>query len=597
MMIRTFLLLILISTAAVQAPAQPIYAENQIPARGVAIEYEVTIRNPVSHIYDVLMSIRGVREGSIDVAMPAWSPGAYRIENYARNVQDFRAANQRGQALLWQKTDKQTWRISKQPADDVEIRYQVFSNLLTYDMADLSGPATFMYAVGQKHVPVRVKYTAPSGWRVHTGLNRNGDWYHAGDYDIFVDAPAFIGDFKVLEFQSAAGIPHRLVFSKRDMALSEEQVIADVKDIVEATTSIFGKAPYDQYVFLMKVLPQPGSGGLEHLNSTRITVGENDLINLGGYRRFLFVVAHEFFHLWNVKRIRPVGLGPFDYTKEVYTGLLWLSEGSADYYAHLLLTRAGIMLPEEFYGFIGNEINTLQHQPGRSLMSAEESSWNAWLTSDNAVNNTISYYNKGQVIAMLLDLEIRGRTGNQKSMDDVWRHLLQNYADKGIGFTEEQFLSALEAVTGSDFREFIALTAQGRQELEYNRYLRHAGLQIDITGQPPGLWVGIEYDRTESNLARVRRILPNSPAQRAQLDAGDILTAMNDDRLTYDNFRSRLLSHPIGSRVRLTVLRGERLLTLEITPVEFQEQRWGITPVSNTTPAQLELRNAWLGVR
>ena len=595
-MIRAVLLLIVMCTGVAQATAQAIYAENQIPARGLEIEYEVTLRNPVSHIYDVEMAVRGMRQEAVEVAMPAWSPGAYRIADHAKNVQNFRAATQRGQPLKWEKTDKQTWRIAKQPADEVQIRYQVFSAQLTDEMADLAGPATFMYVAGQKHVPVRVKYSAPSGWKVHTGLGRNGDWYHASDYDILADAPAFIGDFKVLEFE-AAGVPHRIVFSKRDVSMSQQQVEADVKDIVDATISIFGKVPYDQYVFLIKILPQPGSGGLEHLNSTRITIGENDLVNQGGYRRFLFVVAHEFFHLWNVKRIRPAGLGPFDYTKEVYTKMLWMSEGFADYYANLLLTRAGIMIPEEFYGFVGSEINTLQHQPGRLQMSAEEASWNAWLTSENATNNGISYYNKGQIIGMLLDLEIRGRTGSRKSLDDVMRYLMQNYGEKGIAFTDEGFLESLESVAGSNFAEFVQITAGSRQELDYNRYLRHAGMQLDVGRQPSSLYVGIEYDRSDTGLARVRRVVPNSPAERAKVDAGDVLTAMNDERLTFDNFRGRLLSHSINEKVKLTVLRGERLLNLEITPVEFQDQRWGMMPIQNSTPAQIELRNLWLGIK
>src|SRR5213594_1835855 len=412
--VRLLLLLFLLTTSALQAPAQAIYAENQMPARGVDVEYTVAVRNPVQHLYDVEMLMKGIRETAISVSMPAWEPGRYTILDYAKNVQDFRAVSGRGQPLKWEQTDKQTWRISKAAADDVTVRYQVFSRLLTDQMADMTASSTFMYVVGQKHVPYSVKYSVPGNWKVYTGLEKRGDRYHAGDYDIFVDSPAFIGEFKVLEFQ-AAGANHRLVFSKPDISMTAPQVEADVKEIVEAGVAIFGKAPYKEYTFLFKVQPQGGNSGLEHLNSTRITVGENDFVSQTTYREFLGTVAHEYFHLWNVKRIRPKVLGPFDYTREVHTRLLWVAEGITSYYADLLLTRAGIDFPAEYFGRLGVLIDSMEHASGRRMMSAEEASWNAWFRSDNAENTSISYYVKGELIGLLLDVEIRARTKNQKS--------------------------------------------------------------------------------------------------------------------------------------------------------------------------------------
>ncbi len=224
--------------------AQAIYAENQIPARGVSIEYTVTIENPISHLYQVQIQIKGIRDSSVSVSMPAWSPGMYRIENYARNVQDFRATDVRNQPLKWEKTDKQTWRVAKSNTEDIEVHYQVYSTSLTDQMADLAPPTTFMYVVGQKHVPCTLKYEVPGGWKVYTGLEKKGDRYYASDYDIFIDGPAFIGsDFKVLEFETG-GARHHLVFSNPNVSMSAAQVTSDVKDIVEAAMRIFGKLPY-----------------------------------------------------------------------------------------------------------------------------------------------------------------------------------------------------------------------------------------------------------------------------------------------------------------------------------------------------------------
>jgi predicted metalloprotease with PDZ domain len=577
------------------APAQAIYAENQIPARGVTIDYTVNIKNPSSHIYDVEITIRGIREASITVSMPAWSPGMYRIENYARNVQDFNAVNARSQTLKWELIDKQTWRIAKQPADDVNVRYQVYSTQLDDQMADVAPPTLYMYVVGQKHVPCTVKYNTPSGWKIYTGLEKKGDRYVASDYDIFIDAPAFIGEFRVLEFETG-GVRHYLVFSKKDISLSAPQVSADVQDIVEAAEAMFGKLPYKEYLFLIKVQPR-ATNSVEHLNSTRITVGENDFVTQSSYREFLKTVAHEFFHLWNVKRIRPAVLGPFDYTREVHTRLLWMAEGITSYYGDLLLLRAGIDMPTEYLSRMAVVIDSLEHTPGRRLMSAEEASWNAWLRSDNAENNAISYYTKGEIIGLLLDIEIRARTRNQKSLDDVMRYLMANYADKGIGFPEDGFLKAVEAVAGSDFDEFFAATIQGRQQLDYNRYLRQAALSVDVQIQPASIYLGVEFEVGEGNIPRIRRVAPNSPAERSKLDAGDLLVAMNDERLTFDNFRSRLHSHTIGETIKLTIMRGQRLLNVNIVPVEFQEERWQLNEASRATPEQVQIKNAWLATK
>ena len=575
---------------------QAIYSENQIPPKGVTIEYIVSIKNPTSHIYDVEIQIKGIRDSSVSVSMPAWSPGIYRIENYARNVQDFHAATARNQPLTSEQTDKQTWRIAKQNTDDVNVRYQVYSTLLTDQMADLAPPSVFMYVVGQKHVPCSVKYNSPGGWKVYTALEKKGDRYYAPDYDVFIDAPAFIGsDFKVMEFETG-GARHHLVFSKANVSMSAAQVSSDVQDIVEAAMAIFGKLPYKDYTFLFKVQPQ-AANGVEHLNSSRITVGENDFVTQASYRQVLLTVAHEFFHVWNGKRIRPAVLGPFDYTREAHTRLLWMSEGMTNYYADLLLERSGIDLPVEFFGRMGAIIDAMEHTPGRRMMSAEEASWNAWVRGDNAESTAISYSIKGELIGLLLDVEIRARTRNQKSLDAVMRYLMENYADKGVGFPEDAFLKAIETVGGSDFHEFYRAVAQSHDELDYNKYLRQAGLSVEVSLQPATIYLGIEFDPADTSAVRIRRVVANSPAERAKLDAGDILIAMNEERLTLENFRSRLHSHTIGETIKLTVMRGQRLVTLNIVPVEFQEERWQLNENPRLTPEQAQVKNSWLEIK
>ena len=594
-MIALVLVIILFTGGAVSAPAQVIYAENQIPAQGVRIEYRLTIENPNLHVYTVEMDIRGIPEDTVSVAIPAWAPGAYRIRNYARNVQDFQVRTRSGRRLVeWHKTDKQTWEVSKQPADDIVVTYALYSDGLNYEMADISGPATYMYVVGHKHVPVALRYEKPRDWDVHTGLERRRGAYRALDYDIFIDAPAFVGEFKVLEFESG-DVPYRLVFSDPEVEFNEEQVVGDVRAIVEAAVEMFGSAPFQDYIFLFKVQTRPGSGGLEHLNSTRITVGVTDFSSGSRYDRFLFVVAHEFFHLWNVKRIRPEALGPFDYTREEHTRSLWISEGLTSYYGRLVLNRAGIFNSQAYLQSLSQQIDLHQKQPGRFLMSAEEASWDTWLRSDNSENNTISYYTKGEIAGLLLDIEIRARTRSQKSLDDVMRYLMENYAKKGIGFPEDGFLKALNTVVGSDFGEFYSRVIQSRLELDYNRYLSQAGLQVETQREPSSLFMGVSVDEAEAGLARVSRVIPASPAAEAGFDSGDVLVAFDDHRITFANFQGRFRQRKLGETLDVSVLRGERLLHLELTPGEIQQESWVITQTNDVTAEQLELRNLWIG--
>ena len=575
--------------------AQAIYAANQKPANGVEIEYEIRIDDPSSHIYTVEINIRGVEDQTLQLAMPAWAPGDHRIRDFARNVQNFQVRTRSGgRPLDWHKTDKQTWEIPKGLDEDVEVTYDVYSTGLTSEMADISGPATYMYIVGHKHVPVARRYEKPGSWNVYTGLRNSRGTYRAPDYDVFIDAPAFVGPFGLLEFTSE-GVEYRLVFSEPDVEFNEDQLLTDIRDIISAAVDVFGPAPIDSYTFLFKVLPGPGSGGLEHLKSTRITVGRNDFASGPRYEGFLFVVAHEFLHLWNGKRIRPAAESAFDYTREAPTRFLWVTEGLTSYYARLLLARTRILPIETYLAQLGLEVNRFQHRPGRFLMNLEEASWEVWAPSDNSDNSSISYHTKGEIVGFLFDMEIRARTGGEKSLDDVMRYLLETYADQGIGVPEEGFLNALNEVAGSDFEEAYASLVQGRSEPDYDRYAAKAGLNVRIDRQLPALYMGVQVQEGEGGSARILRVVPGSPAARAGFDAGDILLAFADRRVTFNNFQSELRRRKLGETIDVTIARGDRVLRLEFRPGENQETTWSIVETSNPTQEQLEIRNGWIG--
>jgi predicted metalloprotease with PDZ domain len=327
-------------------------------------------------------------------------------------------------------------------------------------------------------------------------------------------------------------------------------------------------------------------------------VGENDFVNQAGYTAFLSAAAQGFAQGWLGRWIRPdfaAAQGRWDLSRESYSRLLWFTEGVSAYYADLLLLRAKILIPQEYYARTSNEIRTLQEQPGRRLMSLEEASWNVWTRSDNGVDSTISHLLKGKLAGLLLDMEIRGRTQGKRSLDDVVRYLISNYAQKNIGLAPDSLALAIRNAAGIDVEPFLSHVVRSHEELSYNRYLEAAGLEVRSTPSPATLQFGIEFERAEGNLVRVRRVVPGSAAAAARMDAGDILLAIDSERVTFDNITPRIHSRRLGRPVDLTVMRGERMIELSLIPREVQIPTWTLAELLSATPQQNQIRNEWLG--
>jgi predicted metalloprotease with PDZ domain len=567
-------------------------------AQTTSIDYTLTIKNPVMHLYDVQIEIGGIRATSIDVAMPAWSPGAYTIRDFARNVQEFGATTRQNRQLSWQQVDKQTWRITKAAGDDVRVTYRVYSTTLNDELADVTPAAVFMYVAGQTQSPLTVKYEAEGGWKAYTGLEKRGDRYYAPTYEALSTSPALIGEFKVFEIKSGAGIPYRIVFSNPRVQLTQQQIEADIEDLANEAATLFGKVPFKDYTFLVRVQATPGASNVGYLNSTRIAIGENDFVNQNAYDGFLLAAAQGLVEAWSGNRIRPSSMLPYDFAKEAYTRVLWFTDAVSAYWADMLLLRTGVLNSTEYLLRVSAEVDALQHQPGRRITSLEEASWNAWIRGDNFANAGLSYLLKGKIAGLLLDAEIRGKTGGAKSMDDVLRHLAAEAGEKHIGITDSKSLATtIQAATGVDVDEFFNEVIRGRGEIDYNRYLEKVGLQANAMRGPSSLTLGIEFERIESNQARIRRVLPGSSAEAAKLDAGDVIIAMDSERVTFDNLASRIHSRQIGRMIVLNVMRGERLLTLNLMGAATQSEIWSVVESHNPTPEQRRLRNALLAER
>jgi len=421
--------------------------------------------------------------------LPVWAPGYYIIMDYPKHIINF-TADDNSQPLKWEKVGKSGWLVTHGNSKSMQVTYRVFADAqsvadakVTAARAFIPGNGVFMYIENRKEIPVTVTFNLPSSWeKISTGLDPVKDrknTYRAQDFDILYDSPVLLGNHTTLFFD-LEGKRYEVAIETPE-GMENTTFIEDLQKIIAASTNLIGDVPYEHYCFLF---PGPGGGGLEHINSQAsfgISFRNN---NRDAYLNLLYFIAHEYFHLYNVKTIRPIELGPFDYDKEVFTSGLWISEGFTSYYEALLLRRAGITTAEEALEKHNSPIRSIENAEGKMHMSLRQSSYDIWLNFFNRSangNTRISYYTKGQTLGLLTDLAIRQMTANTKSLDDVMRSLYYDFhIAKGCGFTEEEYWSVCTDVAGqplTEIREYVNTT----KEIDYVKYLGYAGIDIDIT--------------------------------------------------------------------------------------------------------------------
>lgn len=593
-------------------------------AQTAPVSYTVTLdKLPTSHFVHVALTVNANGASSIDVAMPAWSPGAYGIHNAWRNAQEFSASDETGATLKFEKIDKQTWRVFRAGGKAITARYKLYLRTeYTDDLCYLRGPSVFMYVVGKRPYPlegpVKLKLEAPANWRVQTGMDEDSqpNSFSAPNYDTFIDASIALGtDWEQTSFDDQ-GAKYYLAFLGKGN-YDKEKITRDVKQVVSYLVSMMGGPPYKKYVFFLRPRPGTGSGGLEHLNSTDMSMSAWATHSTWQiYSRFLFVAAHEFFHLWNVKRIRPAILGPFDYTREQNTRNLYVSEGMTSYWATIGLKRSTLWSRKDYFENLAEQIRTLQSAPGRRIMSVELSSWDTWNRGDNADNNRIDYYNKGELLGNLLDLEIRYRTQNQKSLNDVFLYLFKTNGLPRPGFEEVHgFRDAVELIVKqaapakADFGDFFAKYVSGVEEIPWNDFLDHAGLMLEEKKGKPEPYIGITTGTSiptgagafgpatiqlPAGQIAITGIAPDSSAAEAGLDIGDILVAMDGDRIDPASFNDRFKEKKIGSTIQLTVTRRDRLMTINVPLSSREPVTYSIKEKRDATELQKQIFTSWL---
>lgn len=482
-----------------------VVGQDRAPVSNAAeqtVDYSVWLREDISPPR-LLVSIRvPVEKAQREVAiqMPVWSPGDYHIQNHGRFVQDVRATAMSGSeqttALPVSHPEPSGWRVETRGAPAVQFTYSlpntppgIFSDNLTMaaHYAFINGPAALAYVVDHKNWKTRLfVYTLPT-WTVETALPAldtgkapGSAAFSAPDYDTLADSPVVAGDGQgmvVRQFE-VDKVQHRVVFFHNPPTVQDtEPFVPMLRKVVKAENDIMGGPPYDRYDFLLDV--GGGGGGLEHLNSSRLLLWPGDTP-----RDFEYFVAHEFFHLWNVKRIRPAVLGPFDYIHPPKTHNLWFAEGVTEYYAHVAVRRAGLDTRSDFFRHWRRAIARLASNPARKRVTAEEASFRVWESGNSQGFGGLSYYDKGELIGLCLDLKIRHVTNGEKSLDNVMRLLMQRHNPPKPGYGEDEIRATISEVAGQDLSAFYDTLVRSTAEMPFAECLAYAGLDAELNPLP-----------------------------------------------------------------------------------------------------------------
>ena len=575
------------------------------PANAAPVHYLVEIADLHAHLFKITLTIAKPSAEQI-LSLPVWIPGSYLVREFSKHLQKLQCS-QIGQSLVTHQIDKCSWQVHCNPEKPLQVEYEVYAfdtsvrtALLDTTRGFFNGTSVCLRSVGHENLPHQLEISAsntPDNWKVATGLtavqaNDTGfGLYAADDYDMLVDCPVEMGNFWSGQFM-ACGIPHRFVVAGAPSSFDGPKLLEDTKAICEAEIHLWhgansdganSKPPFDQYLFMLNTVPD-GYGGLEHRNSTALICGHKDLPRISstlaltkssssdGYTTLLGLISHEYFHTWNVKRLRPAEFSQYNYTKENHTQLLWFFEGFTSYYDDLLLVRSKRIDSSSYLKLLTKTINQVHQTPGRLVQSVAQASWDAWVKyyrpDENTANATVSYYTKGALVALCLDLHLRINT--QTHLDEVMRSLWQRC--HGGPMTEHDLLAVLEQLSGRSYATEIAQWVHSTQELPVSELLEHHGIQVlrepDQLAQQLGLRV------KESQGLHIQQVLHGGSAHLAGFAAGDEWLAVQDAAdSTSAPWRMQALDDLAlyaanSTQILALISRNKRLhtLTLQLTP-------------------------------
>ncbi|MGZ8316514.1 MAG: M61 family metallopeptidase [Telluria sp.] len=566
-----------------------------------AIQYSIIPKNLAGHLFEVTVTVAAPADDGQVFALPAWIPGSYMIREFARNIVQIRAESN-GKQVALTKLDKHSWRAAP-VSGSLTVQYDVYAWDLSVRAAHLdqthgfyNGTSVFLRVLGQEDVPHEVDICRPADpaaatWRVATampelGAKRYGfGTYVASNYDELIDHPVEMGDFALGTFK-AHGVPHDIVITGRVPNLDMARLQADLKTLCETQIAFFEprtkRAPMDRYVFMTMAVGD-GYGGLEHRASTALICNRNDLpSNIApkfsepgeGYVKYLGLCSHEYFHTWNVKRIKPAAFAPYDLQSETYTPLLWLFEGFTSYYDDLLLLRSGLVTEAAYLKLLGKAIGGVLRGSGRTKQSVADSSFDAWSKyyrqDENAPNAIVSYYGKGSLIALAFDLTIRAKTDGKKSLDDVmlalWQRFGHNfYPTVGRGVTEAEVEALFDEVSGLKLKPLFDRYVRGTDDLPLAKMFAPFGVKLEDERKnaKPSLDASIGRDGADLKLSQVHE---DGAAHRAGMSAGDVLVAVDGLRVagSPNSVDALLARYKVGDTVAVHAFRRDELMTFEV---------------------------------
>ncbi|MFP5287082.1 MAG: M61 family metallopeptidase, partial [Thermoanaerobaculia bacterium] len=583
------------------------------------ISYTLRFPAPQTHYLEVEALFPTEGKPEIELMMATWTPGSYLIREFARQIETLSAAGEAGEILPVEKTQKNRWRVSTRGQSRVAVRYRIYcrelsvrTNFVDEGFALINGAPTFLTLASGGERPHDVRVVLPPEWKVAVSPlpptpGGAGHAWRAEDFDALVDSPLYAGNAQVHRFE-VAGKPHLLVNEGEGTVWDGPRSAADAEKIVRETVAFWGTAPYPRYVFFNLITE--GGGGLEHRDSSVLMTSRWKARTREGWIDWLGLVSHELFHAWNVKRLRPVELGPFDYEREVYTRGLWIAEGFTTYYGDLLVHRAGLSTRKEYLKELSRHIETLQTSPSRLIQPLDEASFDAWIKyyrrDENAVNTATSYYVKGAVVAFLLDARVRRATGGRRSLDDVLRLAYQRHSGER-GFTAGDFYRAVDeaAGAGAGLGAWLERAVESTGELDYGEALDWFGLRFtesddekektreDKTAELAAGWLGAETEIQDGRLV-VTVLKRGTPAYEAGLNVGDEILAIGEYRVPPSGWEDRLKAYRPGEKVSLLVARRERLTRIPVTFGSKPKEIWTLEAVPGATPEQQARLAMWL---
>ena len=580
------------------------------------ISYTLRFLEPHSHYLEVEAVIPAAGQTEVELMMAVWTPGSYLVREFARNLEDITARTPSGSPLTIDSTRKNRWRVATGGAPSVVLSYRVYSremsvrtNWVDTDFALINGAPTFITIAGVTARPHLVTLELAAGWaRSVTALppasGGRAHSYRAADFDTLIDSPIVAGNPAVYEF-TVSGTPHYLVNVGEGGLWDGARAAEDVELIVREQHELWGAVPYDRYVFL-NLITESG-GGIEHKDSAVLMTSRWQMRDRERYLDWLTLVSHELFHAWNVKRLRPLALGPFDYENEVHTRSLWVAEGLTVYYGALLVHRAGLSSRDEYFAELSDEIRRLQTTPGRLVQTVEQASYDAWIKfyrqNENSRNTTVSYYTKGAVIGFLLDAKIQRATGSARSLDDVMRLAYDRYSGSR-GFTPREFRSTVADSLGTDadLDPWFSRVLETVEELEYSEALDWFGLDLALSDSSDSAsddestraWVGLST-RAHGERLLVTEVRRDTPGFDAGFNVEDEILAVDDYRIPANGWAHHLRLYRAGEEASVLVARRARLLRLRVTFGARPETLWKLGPRSVPTASQNYRVDAWLG--